>query len=177
MAATIPAPMEAPALSLPDARRNWRRRRCATHYGLCRRVWRAAAATPGSSPPARSCATASAIELAALAKAATEAGRRLQATGTFNGTPRSVAFNVQAFRIAVNKRTGAIKLLRSVHAADAGRVINPMQCRGQVEGGVAQSLGATLYEEMLIDDDRPGHQSDASAIITFPRSPTCRGPK
>jgi putative selenate reductase molybdopterin-binding subunit len=27
-----------------------------------------------------------------------------------------------------------------------------MQCRGQIEGGVAQSLGATLYEEMVIDD-------------------------
>jgi CO/xanthine dehydrogenase Mo-binding subunit len=39
-----------------------------------------------------------------------------------------------------------------VHAADAGRVANPMQCRGQIEGGVAQSLGATLYEEMLIDE-------------------------
>jgi putative selenate reductase molybdopterin-binding subunit len=92
------------------------------------------------------------IELTALAEAAAEARRRLQAAGTFNGTPRSVAFNVQAFRLAVNKKTGAIRLLRSVHAADAGRVINPMQCRGQVEGGVAQSLGSTLYEEMLIDD-------------------------
>jgi hypothetical protein len=39
-----------------------------------------------------------------------------------------------------------------VHAADAGTVVNPMQCIGQVEGGVAQSLGATLYEEMVIDD-------------------------
>ncbi len=27
-----------------------------------------------------------------------------------------------------------------------------MQLRGQIEGGVAQSLGATLYEEMVIDD-------------------------
>jgi CO/xanthine dehydrogenase Mo-binding subunit len=72
--------------------------------------------------------------------------------GKFDGTPRSVAFNVQAFRLAVNKRTGAIKILRSVHAADAGTVINPMQCRGQVEGGVAQSLGAALYEEMVIDE-------------------------
>ncbi len=27
-----------------------------------------------------------------------------------------------------------------------------MQCRGQVEGGVAQSLGAVLYEEMVLDD-------------------------
>ena len=53
----------------------------------------------------------------------------------------------------MNKDTGEIKILKSVQAADAGRVANPMQCRGQVEGGVAQSLGATLYEEMVIDDD------------------------
>ena len=53
----------------------------------------------------------------------------------------------------MNKGTGEIKILKSVHAADAGRVANPMQCRGQIEGGVAQSLGATLYEEMVIDED------------------------
>ncbi len=53
----------------------------------------------------------------------------------------------------MNKGTGEIKILKSVHAADAGRVANPVQCRGQVEGGVAQSLGATLYEEMVIDED------------------------
>jgi len=74
------------------------------------------------------------------------------ATGTSAGTPRSVAFNVQGFRVAVNKGTGEIKILKSVQAADAGAVANPMQLRGQVEGGVAQSLGATLYEEMVIDD-------------------------
>ena len=59
---------------------------------------------------------------------------------------------MQGFRVAVNKGTGEIKILKSVQAADAGRVANPMQCRGQVEGGVAQSLGATLYEEMVIDE-------------------------
>jgi putative selenate reductase molybdopterin-binding subunit len=92
------------------------------------------------------------IGLPALFEAARAKGRRLVATGKSTGTPRSVAFNVQAFRIAVNKRSGAIKILHSVQAADAGRVINPMQCRGQVEGGVAQSLGAALYEEMVLDD-------------------------
>ncbi len=92
------------------------------------------------------------VALSELAAAAQAQGRSLAATGRSDGTPRSVAFNVQAFRIAVNKRTAAIKILRSVHAADAGRVINPMQCRGQIEGGVAQSLGAALYEEMVIDD-------------------------
>ena len=92
------------------------------------------------------------LSFAQLANAAREQGRTLLANGTSAGTPRSVAFNVQGFRVAVNKGTGEIKILKSVQAADAGRVANPMQCRGQVEGGVAQSLGATLYEEMVIDE-------------------------
>jgi CO/xanthine dehydrogenase Mo-binding subunit/aerobic-type carbon monoxide dehydrogenase small subunit (CoxS/CutS family) len=92
------------------------------------------------------------LSFAELARAATAQGRTLTATGTSEGTPRSVAFNVQGFRVAVNKTTGELRILKSVHAADAGRVANPMQCRGQIEGGVAQSLGATLYEEMVIDD-------------------------
>jgi putative selenate reductase molybdopterin-binding subunit len=92
------------------------------------------------------------LPYAELAKSARQQGKTLQARGTSAGSPRSVAFNVQGFRVAVNKGTGEIKILKSVHAADAGRVANPMQCRGQVEGGVAQSLGATLYEEMIIDE-------------------------
>jgi putative selenate reductase molybdopterin-binding subunit len=92
------------------------------------------------------------VSFAKIAETARAQGQSLRATGTSAGTPRSVAFNVQAFRVAVNKFTGEVKILRSVQAADAGRVANPMQCRGQVEGGVAQSLGATLYEEMVIDE-------------------------
>jgi hypothetical protein len=76
----------------------------------------------------------------------------LGATGSTNGIPRSVAFNVHGFRVAVNPVSGEIRILKSVQAADAGTVINPMQCRAQVEGGVAQALGAALYEEMIIDD-------------------------
>ncbi|UFZ07602.1 molybdopterin-dependent oxidoreductase [Bradyrhizobium ontarionense] len=86
-----------------------------------------------------------------FAEIAGPSGSQLSAGGNSQGTPRSVAFNVQGFRVAVNKHTGAIKILRSVQAADAGRVANPMQCRGQVEGGVAQALGAALYEEIVID--------------------------
>ncbi|NOJ45887.1 molybdopterin-dependent oxidoreductase [Bradyrhizobium archetypum] len=90
---------------------------------------------------------------AAIAASAQALGKIFTATGSSAGTPRSVAFNVQGFRVAVNKATGEIKILKSVHAADAGSVANPMQCRGQIEGGVAQSLGAALYEEMVIDED------------------------
>jgi len=92
------------------------------------------------------------LSFAEIAKSARERGKTLEASGNSSGTPRSIAFNVQGFRVAVNRGTGEIRILRSVQAADAGRVANPMQCRGQVEGGVAQSLGATLYEEMVIDE-------------------------
>lgn len=77
----------------------------------------------------------------------------LRAEGHFGGSPRSVAFNAQWFRIAVDPRTGTMRILRSVHSADAGTVMNPAQCRGQVEGGVAQALGAALAEHVDIDAD------------------------
>jgi CO/xanthine dehydrogenase Mo-binding subunit len=85
---------------------------------------------------------------AAEAKGATD---EVAADGHWGGSPRSVAFNAQWFRLAVDPGTGEIRILRSVHAADAGKVMNPMQCRGQVEGGVAQALGATLFETVRVD--------------------------
>jgi CO/xanthine dehydrogenase Mo-binding subunit/aerobic-type carbon monoxide dehydrogenase small subunit (CoxS/CutS family) len=92
------------------------------------------------------------VTLAELVSFARETGRSLHATGKSNGSPRSVAFNVQAFRVAVHAQTGEIRILDSVHAADAGFVINPMQCRGQVEGGIAMALGAALFESVDVDD-------------------------
>ncbi|WP_435187907.1 molybdopterin-dependent oxidoreductase [Streptomyces sp. bgisy126] len=79
------------------------------------------------------------------------AAEELAADGHWGGSPRSVAFNAQWFRIAVDPGSGEVRILRSVHAADAGKVMNPMQCRGQVEGGVAQALGATLFETVRVD--------------------------
>ncbi|MEE1841149.1 molybdopterin-dependent oxidoreductase [Streptomyces sp. JV190] len=92
------------------------------------------------------------LPLKELYTAARAVGVGFAAEGHFGGTPRSVAFNAQWFRIAVDPGTGEIRILRSVHAADAGQVMNPMQCRGQVEGGVAQALGATLFENVRIDE-------------------------
>ena len=91
------------------------------------------------------------LTLKELHAAGAAVGVEFSADGHFGGTPRSVAFNAQWFRVAVDPDTGEIRILRSVHAADAGKVMNPMQCRGQVEGGVAQALGATLFENVRID--------------------------
>jgi putative selenate reductase molybdopterin-binding subunit len=81
------------------------------------------------------------------------AGGPLIADGSHDGTPRSVAFNVHAFRVAVDSATGEVRILQSIQAADAGTVLNPEQLRGQIEGGTAQAIGSSLYEEVLLDGD------------------------
>lgn len=94
-------------------------------------------------------------QLAARDGAVPPAG--LVGSGEHHGTPRSCAFNVHGFRVAVDPSTGEVRILRSVQAVDAGTVINPEQLRGQVEGGVAQGIGSALYEELMLGaGDRAG---------------------
>lgn len=78
----------------------------------------------------------------------------LSADGSELGDRRSLAFNVHAVRVAVEPATGTVRILRSVQSADAGFVMNPAQCRGQIEGGAAQAIGAALYEEVMTDAGR-----------------------
>ena len=119
---------------------------------LAGRILAAAAAQAGTEPEACRL-TRDGVETPSGVIPLTELARGdgFEATGDADGTPRSVSFNVQAFRVAVHPRTGETRILRSIQAADAGVVINPMQCRGQVEGGVAQALGAALYEDYRFD--------------------------
>jgi CO/xanthine dehydrogenase Mo-binding subunit/aerobic-type carbon monoxide dehydrogenase small subunit (CoxS/CutS family) len=72
------------------------------------------------------------------------------ASATHEGTPRSIAFNVQGFRVAVDANSGEVRILDSVQAADAGTVMNPEQLRGQIEGGTAQAIGSALFEEVRV---------------------------
>ncbi len=88
-----------------------------------------------------------------IAASALLEGGPLVATGAHDGTPRTVAFNVHAFRVAVNSATGEVRILQSIQAADAGIVLNPEQLRGQIEGGTAQAIGSALYEELMLDGE------------------------
>lgn len=92
-----------------------------------------------------------AMSLADFYARATRDGQRVNAVRKCAGAPRTVSFNVQGFRVAVHRVTGRIEILHSVHAADAGVVINPMQCRGQIEGSLAQGIGWSLFERMTFN--------------------------
>jgi CO/xanthine dehydrogenase Mo-binding subunit len=77
---------------------------------------------------------------------------KLQVSRKAYNSPRTTAFLAHGFRIAVHRVTGEIRILQSVHACDAGTIINPMQARGQVDGAIAQGIGLTLFERMVIDN-------------------------
>ncbi|MGN6446908.1 molybdopterin-dependent oxidoreductase, partial [Amnibacterium sp.] len=76
----------------------------------------------------------------------------LETTGSADGTPRGLAFNVHAFRVAVHTGTGEVRILKSVQGVDAGTVLNPEQLTGQVEGGTAQAIGSALFEEVRVEE-------------------------
>ncbi|WP_432519500.1 molybdopterin-dependent oxidoreductase [Kineococcus sp. SYSU DK006] len=81
------------------------------------------------------------------------------ADGDDDAALRSVAFDVQGFRVAVDVDSGQVRILRSVHAVDAGTVLNPVQLRGQVEGGVAQGIGSALFEQVRAGADGAGAET------------------
>jgi carbon-monoxide dehydrogenase large subunit len=53
--------------------------------------------------------------------------------------------------VAVDPRTGIVKILDYVVVEDCGRVVNPMIVDGQTCGGVAQGIGTALFEESTYD--------------------------
>ena len=55
--------------------------------------------------------------------------------------------------IEVEIDTGIIKLLDYVVSHDAGKLINPLLVDGQIHGGVAQGIGAALYEKIAYDQN------------------------
>jgi putative selenate reductase molybdopterin-binding subunit len=95
---------------------------------------------------------ASTLPLTEIYERATGDGIKLNAFRKAYASPRSVSFNVHGFRLAVHRVTGEIDILQSVHAADAGTVMNPLQCKGQIEGGVAQGIGWSMIENMFFDE-------------------------
>ena len=72
---------------------------------------------------------------------------------TFYFVPPTVTWAnaVHVAVIEVDIQTGQITLLDYVVSHDAGKLINPLLVDGQIHGGVAQGIGAALYEEIAYD--------------------------
>jgi CO/xanthine dehydrogenase Mo-binding subunit len=78
----------------------------------------------------------------------------LQSNPDENGQGRmgiTYTFGAQACEIRIEKATGKVIVDHFASAFDVGRVINPVQIRGQVVGGVMMGIGASLHEELKFD--------------------------
>jgi CO/xanthine dehydrogenase Mo-binding subunit len=67
-------------------------------------------------------------------------------------------FGGQGAEIRVEKKTGKVIVDHFASSFDIGKVINPMQARGNVVGGVLMGIGAALHEELIYDEH--GHQKN-----------------
>ena len=53
--------------------------------------------------------------------------------------------------VEVEPETGVVKVLRYTAIHDSGTIVNPLLAEGQMLGGIAQGIGAALYENMVYD--------------------------
>jgi aerobic carbon-monoxide dehydrogenase large subunit len=60
---------------------------------------------------------------------------------------------VAACIVEVDDETGFVKVLRYCMVHDAGKIVNPLLAEANLHGGVAQGLGAALYEQIAYDED------------------------
>jgi CO/xanthine dehydrogenase Mo-binding subunit len=57
-----------------------------------------------------------------------------------------------AAEVEVDEMTGEVKIVNYVSLTDAGKMINPLHCRGQEEGSVLFGIGHALYEQLIYRD-------------------------
>jgi putative selenate reductase molybdopterin-binding subunit len=79
--------------------------------------------------------------------------RQIMATASHTSPKSPPPTAAQFAEVTVDMESGQIAVERLLMVVDCGRVINPVTAAGQVEGGMAQSLGLALMEEMRFDAD------------------------
>jgi CO/xanthine dehydrogenase Mo-binding subunit len=61
-------------------------------------------------------------------------------------------FAAQIAEVEVDPETGQVHVRKIIAAHDVGRVINPINLQGQIDGGVIQSLGQAMCENLISRD-------------------------
>ena len=75
------------------------------------------------------------------------------AHGSFVTTASSVPYGAHFAQVAVNIKTGEVKVQKFYALQDAGTPINPEAALCQMYGAVMKSIGHSLYEGIILDKD------------------------
>jgi len=73
--------------------------------------------------------------------------------GQYRSPHRTYSYGAHAAHVAVDPRTGHVRIVDYLAVEDVGRIVNPLTLHGQTVGAVVQGLGGTLLEQFVYDDD------------------------
>ncbi|MQF82827.1 xanthine dehydrogenase family protein molybdopterin-binding subunit [SAR202 cluster bacterium AD-802-E10_MRT_200m] len=77
-----------------------------------------------------------------------------QATIQDTGMADVTGYVAQVAEVTVDAETGQVELVSLTTAHDVGKIINPVDHQGQINGGVMQGIGYALMEELKVEDGR-----------------------
>ena len=86
-----------------------------------------------------------------MARLPQEAREELAATRSYDPVFGTTTSATHIAALEIDPETYQVRMERFVVAEDCGRVVNPLIVDGQVHGGIAQGIGAALYEEVVYD--------------------------
>jgi len=76
---------------------------------------------------------------------------QLMSSACYTTDKAAFPYGAHFCQVAVNTRTGAVKVQKYYALQDCGTPINPDLALGQMYGGVLKTIGHSLFEEMLLD--------------------------
>ena len=77
----------------------------------------------------------------------------------------SFAFAAHRAVVDVDPELGLVKVVELVTSQDVGRLLNPLQAIGQLEGGAAQGVGLAVMEEVLVAEGNIRNASFTDYLI------------
>jgi CO/xanthine dehydrogenase Mo-binding subunit len=77
----------------------------------------------------------------------------------------SFAFAAHRAVVDVDLDLGLVRVVEIATSQDVGRVLNPIQLVGQLEGGIAQGVGLAVMEEIVLDRGRVRNPSFTDYVI------------
>ena len=77
----------------------------------------------------------------------------LEASSFFEPPNCTFPFGTHIVVVDVDRETGQVNILKYIAVDDCGKQVNPLLVEGQVQGGIAQSIGAALMENTIYDEN------------------------
>jgi aerobic carbon-monoxide dehydrogenase large subunit len=76
----------------------------------------------------------------------------LEASSFFEPPNCAYPFGTHIVAVEVDRDTGQVSFVKYIAVDDCGKQVNPLLVEGQVQGGIAQSIGAALMEKTVYDE-------------------------